>query len=125
MVVHEVPVAKAIAPEVTKTSAGRRNIGNSMFVSSPERYPAVPTSWVTAPRDHASVRITIAIIIALTPPTQASMHSFMSSSRCETDSAAATRHPAREPQRRVLKGSAAPKMSRSDASAPAAARPVV
>ena len=37
MVVHDVPVAKAIAPEVMNTSVGRRKSGNSIRVNNPER----------------------------------------------------------------------------------------
>ena len=42
-----------------------------------------------------------------------------------TDNPIATKQPAKDPQRSVANGSAAPKMSMSDASASADARPVV
>ena len=66
----------------------------------------------------------MATIMALTPPVQASTHSWSVNARWASDSTAATKHPASEPHSSVLKGSAAPKTSRSEASGPAPARPV-
>ena len=67
----------------------------------------------------------IARNIAFMPATHALSDAWTLKIRCATESAIATIHPAADPQRRVAKGSAAPKMSIREASAPAEARPDV
>ena len=66
----------------------------------------------------------MANIMALIPSIHALMTSVSVRMRWPRVSAKATTHPARDPQRRVAKGSASPKTSLSVASGPAAARPV-
>ena len=125
MVPQDVPVAKAIAADVMNTITGmswRATLGPR---ASCERNCAVPTSSVAAPRDQASVKMTMAIIMAFIPPSQESRDSCMVRRPCPTDIAIATRQPASEPHRSVAKGSAAPKTSMRLASGPAPARPSV
>ena len=68
--------------------------------------------------------MTTATSMARIPPRSASIVSLSESAPCATDSAEATTQPASDPQRRVAKGSASPNTEASDASVPAAARPV-
>jgi len=63
MVAKDVPVAKAMDAEVRNTSTGMISSGSASLRTC-ATYWAVPKSVVTFPRDHASVRITIAKNIA-------------------------------------------------------------
>ena len=124
MVPQEVPVAKAIAADVMNTITGM-SWRATRSESNCERNCAVPTSSVAAPRDQASVKMTMAIIMAFIPPSQESRDSCMVRRPCPADIAIATRQPASEPQRSVAKGSAAPNTSMRLASGPSLARPSV
>ena len=122
IVAHEVPVAKAIAAAVTNTRAGIIWKG----MESPRscaRKAAVPISPVIAPRDHARMSTSIAVIIAFIPATAADNVSCRVRMRCASESAMATRHPASEPHSRVAYGSACPSTSISDAPGPVTALP--
>jgi hypothetical protein len=124
IVPHEVPVAKAIAAQVTKTINGI-NCRPTRSDSSRDKYCAVPIASVTDPSDQARVNMIIAIIIAFMPPSHASIHSCTVSILCPIEIRIATRHPASDPHNRVENGSASANTSLREASGPTLVRPVV
>ncbi len=117
MVPHEVPVANEMRAATTNTATGSKAMG-IRSESALDRNDAVPSALVTSPSDHASTRITIAIIMARKPPSQAVIACGRVRIRWVRASRMATVQPSNDPHSNVLNGSAFPRMRDTVAASP-------